>query len=145
MTENDIIDAYEKKRIRKPNEIFETNDIPMTVSGREYDDANDNTDSLSNENDIQVNSEEPNYETHPEDEDDDSNFRWNYKHINQDVDDLTKFSRRYKNTKNTNDGDKNLKGKWNIKKNEYLNLKKLIFKFEFLKHLYKTAIIGLKK
>lgn len=115
LRENDIIDSYEKKRIARPNEVYETNDIP--ASSREYDDDNDddNNDSDIPTNGVQLISGEPAYESQPQDENEDKNFRWNYKHINKGIDDLTKFSRRYKNTKNREDfednDDKNLKGK----------------------------------
>lgn len=123
LRENDIIDSYEKKRIARPNEVYETNDIP--VSGREYDDDDDDNNDNDNEiptNGVQLISGEPTYKSQPQDENEDKNFRWNYKHINKGIDDLTKFSRRYKNTKNSDfeeNDDKNLKSKFDIYVNQF--------------------------
>lgn len=108
-TENDIIDSQEKKKIHEPIDITANNDISLLGRGS-YDDN-----SYSNEdNGIELNEDILNYERSPDD-DDDRNFRWNYKHINKDLDDdLTRFASGNRNGRRRNpensENRNNLKG-----------------------------------
>lgn len=194
LSENDIIDTYDKKRIRESNEILDSNDIPLlgrkSYNGVKYLDKNqyngvkypdkesfsgvkhlekerfddsllgphllgkdsfdddlllgphllekesfddENQDpfygiTLSENVPYNEDSRENNMDSLPDDsgyeaiqlDDEDANFRWNYRHINKGVDgvdgiddDLTRFARGHKSGrgKNIQSSDKNLNGK----------------------------------
>lgn len=111
LTENDVIDPYEKKRVRQPDDVIDNNDMnDINLLRREYEEENSSTDKSN----MEVVPEISSYDA-PPDDDEDANFRWNYKHINKAVDDdLTRFSRGDKKERTVvfdKNEDKNLKGK----------------------------------